>query len=437
MNRLTIVSTDCHAGLPTERYLDYLASAFHDELHDYLRERSQARQAGAVTGTEKMGFGPFSQQFVDDFRREALLDDGGTRGGWEFDRRRKELEADGIVAEVIFPGPVNLSRETSIPFQGRTFFGDDFTARRSLESMWEGARAYNRWLAEAFDRSRQAALALIPTMTDIDEVVRELSWARANGFSGVLLLSMEDGVAPFYHDRYEPVWAGCADLGLIVHFHGGVGTPIIVQGGHRAQVYVSSIEGAWFNYRPLWHLMCSGVFERYPGLRVGFTEVHASWVPSVIDMLDARYEDNWYTFSQLLPNKPSEYWYRQCFIGGSFLSRREVELREVIGADGLTYGADYPHPEGIWPRTKHYLHEVMAGVPAADVRKILSENPARIYGFDLPYLDSLAATVGPTVEEIVGGEPSHPDFRRSDRMVSRAARPASSMMAGPSRKLWP
>jgi hypothetical protein len=48
------------------------------------------------------------------------------------------------------------------------------------------------------------------------------------------------------------------------------------------------------------------------------------------------------------------------------------------------------------------LNRVFKGVPVEDTRAILSENPARLYGFDLDLLGPIAERVGPTVDELLG-----------------------------------
>jgi predicted TIM-barrel fold metal-dependent hydrolase len=434
--RWTVISTDCHAGLPTGQYRDFLEQRYHAELDQYMEHRKAARAKGATLGSAKKGFAQFSQQFVDDFRNEALVEEGGPIGGWDFTMRKKELDADGIVGEVIYPGPVNLDVETSIPFQGKAFFGDAFTADSSLSAMWAGARAYNRWLASMIDRSWQAGLALIPSVADVDEVLAEIAWAAAADFRGVIVRQMEEGLPPLYDFRYDPIWAACAEAGLPVHFHGGVGKPTEAPTTNPAEILINGIETAWYGYRPVWGLIVGGVFERHPKLRAVFTESHASWVPNILDMMDARFDDQWLMFAETVKRRPSEYWYENCYVGASFLSRAEVQMADLIGVDGLTYGNDYPHVEGIWPQTPRYLHEVFAGTTPELARKILAENPARMYRLDLDLLDRAAAVVGPEAEAVLSGAPSPTSTYATDRMASRAGRPAAWVMGGVSRKLW-
>jgi hypothetical protein len=64
------------------------------------------------------------------------------------------------------------------------------------------------------------------------------------------------------------------------------------------------------------------------------------------------------------------------------------------------WGADYPHMEGTQPYTRESLRATFAKVPEANVRKVLCETAASVYGFDLDALEPHAANVGPSVEEL-------------------------------------
>jgi predicted TIM-barrel fold metal-dependent hydrolase len=59
-------------------------------------------------------------------------------------------------------------------------------------------------------------------------------------------------------------------------------------------------------------------------------------------------------------------------------------MRDVIGVETLMWGSDYPHTEATFPRSREILAEILAGVPASEVRAIVCDNAARLYGFALP-----------------------------------------------------
>jgi predicted TIM-barrel fold metal-dependent hydrolase len=326
---------------------------------------------------------------------------------------------------------VNVDVETSIPLQGKAFFGDSFTAERSVDAQWAGIRAWHRWIAERADRRRQAPLAFITSTADIDVAVREIQWASGADFRGVLMRQMYEDLPLLYDDRYEPIWAACEDLELPIHFHGGIGRPVEVESDAPSALLSVGLETAWWGYRPLWQLIFAGVLERHPRLKIIFTEDHATWVPGLLQMMDTRYEDRWGQYKDAIPRRPSEYWRQNCSIGGSFLSRAEVGMVDVLGEDAVMFGNDYPHVEGTWPWTKSFLHEIFAGRDPERARRICSENPARIYKFDLDYLDPIAQNgVGPLIEEVVEGEPSPIADAQHSRTVGRAQRSPLWVMGG-------
>jgi hypothetical protein len=72
----------------------------------------------------------------------------------------------------------------------------------------------------------------------------------------------------------------------------------------------------------------------------------------------------------------------------------------VAGVDHVMWGSDYPHLEGTYPFTAESLRFTFAGIDSRDVRLVLGENAARVYGFDIAALAPLAAEFGPRVDEV-------------------------------------
>jgi hypothetical protein len=87
-------------------------------------------------------------------------------------------------------------------------------------------------------------------------------------------------------------------------------------------------------------------------------------------------------------------------MGVSMPRPADVAAREKIGIDRFMWGSDYPHDEGTHPFTREHLRQVMTGIKPDEMQKILAENCAKLYDFDLAKLAPLAAEFGPTVEEL-------------------------------------
>lgn len=385
MDRFLVVSSDCHAGLPPERYREYLDPRFRDAFDAALPiQLAETRKAAArflvaeVNAEWRKG-------------REAEL-----AGAWDHEVRTRVLDADGVAAEVIFPDGIT---EMNMP---------PFGAGISLptegvvpELQWAGARAHNRWLAELCQMApeRRAGVAIVPLCWDVDEAVREARWAREHGLRGVLIPSRWAGRAPYHHPGYEPFWAACEELGLVIHFHSGA-APMEDYGDHLGMMGIYISEVVWWSARPVWFLIWGGVFERHPALRVAVTESTCIWVPELLALLDQRHGESHYSqklgdFTSHLPLKPSEYFRRNVFLGASCMPRREAELRHEIGLGNIMWGTDYPHPEGSWPFTRQQMLDSFRGLPEPEIAAMLGGNAARVYGLDVEKLAPLVARIGP------------------------------------------
>ncbi len=64
------------------------------------------------------------------------------------------------------------------------------------------------------------------------------------------------------------------------------------------------------------------------------------------------------------------------------------------------WGSDYPHDEGTHPYTREHLRARFGHLDPVEIKKLLSENVAKLYDFDLDALRPLADQFGPTVGEI-------------------------------------
>ncbi len=395
MSRLLVISSDCHAGLPAARYREYVDPQ-HREVFDQalpiqmqmLEEASRKFLVADINREWRRG-------------REAELS-----GAWDHEQRLGVLDADGIAGEVIFPD--GITESNTPPFgAGLSLPTEDVVP----ELQWAGARAHNRWMAELCQMApeRRAGVAIVPALWDVDEAVGEVRWARDNGLRGVLLPCVWGKLSPYHHPVYDPLWAACQDLGLVVHFHSGAAPTQDYFGGSlfgdgAAQlpgavgIYISEV--AWWNARPLTFLIWGGVFERFPRLKVAITEGTSIWVPSYLELLDQRYSVTPYSaklgdYTSHMSLKPSEYFARNVRVGASCMPRREAELRHEIGLGNIMWGSDYPHPEGSWPQTRQQMVETFRGLPADEVAAMVGGNAASFYEFDTSALRPLADRIGP------------------------------------------
>ncbi|HEM46439.1 MAG TPA: amidohydrolase, partial [Alphaproteobacteria bacterium] len=385
MDRYLVISSDCHAGLPPEQYRDYLDPQYRPAFDAALPLQIEATKEAA------------KRFLVDDINAEWRKgNEEALTGAWDHEQRIKVLDADGIAGEIIYPDGIT---EMNMPPFGA---GIALPVEEVVpELQWAGARAHNRWLAELCQMApeRRAGIAIVPLLWDVDQGIAELRQAKESGLRGVMLPVLWGKLDPYHHPKYDPFWAACQDLGMVVNFHSGP-APMNDYGDHPGMVGIYISEVAWWNARPLTFLIWGGVFERFPGLRVTITEGTAVWVPEYLRLLDFRYEETPYSaklgdYRSHLSMKPSEYFARHVLIGASCMPRREALMRHEIGVGNIAWGSDYPHPEGTWPHTAGQMTETFMDVPEDELAAMLGGNAAAFFGFDTEKLAPVVARIGP------------------------------------------
>ena len=386
MDRYLVISSDCHAGLPPEQYRDYVDPKYREVFDVALPIQIAETQAAA------------KKFLVADINAEWRKGrEAGLTGAWDHDERIKVLDADGVAGEVIFPD--GITEMNMPPFGAGLSLPTDDPINPELQ--WAGARAHNRWMAEFCQMApeRRAGVAITPICWDVDEALKEIRWARENGLRGILIPSRWGKLDAYHHPRYEPIWAACEDLGLVIHLHSGA-APMGDYDEHLGMMGIYITEVCWWSARPIWFLIWGGVFERHPRLKLAITESTGIWVPEALRLMDQRYTETPYNaklgdFTSHLRLKPSEYFRRNVFLGASCMPRREVEMRHEIGLGNIMWGTDYPHPEGSWPETSKQMFESFHGVPEDELTAMLGGNAAEVYGFDTGKLAPLVARIGP------------------------------------------
>jgi predicted TIM-barrel fold metal-dependent hydrolase len=207
---------------------------------------------------------------------------------------------------------------------------------------------------------------------------------------------------PLNHPAYDRLWAAIQDHDLVMNQHSGQGSPTYGEGQGAKALW--ALEMAFFVQRGFTHLILGGVFERFPKLRFILTESGCAWAPGLMRQLDAM----WLAWKAgaigeidtskdpALKEPPSFYAKRNCWYGASFPGPQDIRGRDVVGVDKILWGSDYPHYEGCYPHSRENMRFALSDVDPTEVRMMLGENAAALYGFDLDALRPEAEKAGIT-----------------------------------------
>ena len=298
-------------------------------------------------------------------------------GGWIPEEHVKDLDIDGQDMSIVFPTV------------GFMLFG--IPDGQLLDSL---CRSYNDWVGEFCGAipDRLKGIAMINT-DDVSVGVKELERCAKMGFVGAMI-AVYPSTAQYYDDpAYEPFWAAAQDLQMPLNLHVAANrySPVQELADPDIERPAFICNAAYWPMMSLADIIFSGVFVRYPNLYVGSVEHELSWVPHFLDRLD-------YTYTDRMPPSddpsqanrrhpmvrfkegilPSDYFHGNCFLGFQE-DALGIRDRNIIGVDTLMWGADYPHAESTFPRSREILDNILADCTEEEKAKIAGGNAQRVY----------------------------------------------------------
>ncbi|MCH2171897.1 amidohydrolase [Myxococcota bacterium] len=223
-------------------------------------------------------------------------------------------------------------------------------------------RAYNRWIVDfcADSNGRLIPIAQL-SLGDPEAAEHELRRAAADGVAGVFVPPFQWSREPLGAPAHDRVFAAAQECGLSLGIHPSLEPKWTAPG--RFGDYTSGKYGFFLNVTSadaVRHAFTSlfqyGVFEKFPELRVVVLESGAGWVGYWIDRMDTVYKSpQGIGIRKLLPEKPSTYFRRQCWISGDPDETALAAIIPVVGEDRFFWASDFPHPD----HPPEYVSEVV------------------------------------------------------------------------------
>ncbi|MEZ5559696.1 MAG: amidohydrolase family protein [Pseudomonadales bacterium] len=277
--------------------------------------------------------------------------------------RLRDLDIEGVEKELIFPQRLF----------GLFMFGE-MQNREEVFGLYNEAIA--RRCAEAPDRLYPV---MVPNYWDMARAAESVARCRALGARGLMVPLKPgkdvDGRSIYYNaPQMDALYEAIADSGIPLIFHIGEAIPGPMPGAAGISV-VTQTQG----FRLQWsQLTFSGVFDRFPKLKVVFVEGGLAWVASMLhdaDLVSTHFRTS---MNPQLEHPPSWYWRNHCY--ATFMTDPVgLSLLDRIGPETCMWSSDYPHQESTFGYTRSSIQAVFDATSVENAQMIVGKTALDLF----------------------------------------------------------
>jgi predicted TIM-barrel fold metal-dependent hydrolase len=298
------------------------------------------------------------------------------KGCWDPKARLDDMDINHTEASLSFP---------SFP----RFCGQTFYERKDRELGDLCVKAYNDWMVDEWCAGSNGRLIplIIVQLWDANLAAAEVHRNADRGVRAVCFSEIPPFLGlPSVHDAngfWDPFFQACSDTDTVVNMHIGSSSKM-PSTSKDAPAAVGSTLTYMNAAMSLTDFLMSGVFEKFPNLKVAYSEGQIGWIPYVLERADKVWEDNraWGGVADKVKRPPSEYYYEHVF-GCFFDDPHGLKSLDTIGVDNVTFETDYPHSDSTWPDTKKVAEDIMKDLDDDTIYKIVRGNAIRMLHLDL------------------------------------------------------
>ncbi len=380
-----LISVDDHVLEPPNVWVDRVPAKDRDraphmvieadmEFWVYDGKRFPSSGLSAVAGKSKEEFSP-----------EAVTYAEMRPGCYDAKARIDDMNRAGILASLCFP---TLTR----------FCGQLFMEVSDREFGFVCLQAYNDWMLEEWCGAapgRYIPLVLIP-MWDPALASKEMERCAAKGATA---FAFSENPAPLglptIHDKggyWDPVMSTASETQMVACMH--VGSSSTMPQISPDSPFMANL--AWGAVRTSGAMLAwlfSGMFTRFPGLKIALSEGEIGWMPYFLERAEQVLDKQRFWVQrgvQFQGHATTEVDLNTLDIRGLFRDHvfgcfiddaHGIASIDEIGVDNIMCETDYPHSDSTWPNCISVVKKQIGHLSPEVQYKILRGNAEKLYRF--------------------------------------------------------
>ena len=391
-----IISVDDHVVEPPDLWTSRLPSKYADRCPRVERDSAVFNFEGGVFSYEKgvKNGSPCDWWLYDDliypfpklsaavgFENldvEPVTFDEIRPGSWKQSDRLADMDANHVDVSICFPNV--LPR----------FCGQTFLEREDKDLALLCVKAYNDWMidewCEGEGKGRLIPLTLIPLWDPVAAAEEVHRCANKGSFAVAFSENPYHLGLPSVHDEnnfWDPFFTACQETETVICMHIGSSSKM-PSTSPDAPFSVSSTITFANAMGSMCDYILSGIFVRFPKLRIAYAEGQVGWMPYVVERMDKIWEERGdASFGIDLPNPPSSYIPNHIW-GCIFDDEVGLKNRDIIGMNQICFEVDFPHADTTFPNTLKVATKICeeAGLSEDEIYRLMRGNAIDCFGLE-------------------------------------------------------
>jgi predicted TIM-barrel fold metal-dependent hydrolase len=394
-----IISVDDHVVEPPTIWTDRLPQAFLDRAPKVSRRRANLRAgAGKFEPDWDAPDGvwgdwwSYDEKWFPLLRLHAAAHLGGTDnigeeattfdeigdGCWRVHERLADMDLNHVEAAICYPNV--LPR----------FCGQTFLEAKDREFALLCLKAYNDWMIDEWcageARGRLIPMTLVP-LWDAQLAAAEVRRCADRGSHAVSFSETPPALGlPSVYDKdkyWDPFFQACQETETVINLHIGSSSKLPTTAPDALHV-TTAILMFQNTIASVTDYLVSGLFERFPDLRVVWAEGQVGWMPYLLNRIDTIWEENrGEDIGLSLKIRPSDL--VQGHVHGCIYNDPiGLMNRDLVGIDSIMFETDFPHIESQYPEGRASAAKMCseAGMNETEIYKFIRGNAIRVYGME-------------------------------------------------------
>ena len=380
-----LISVDDHVLEPPHLWVDRVPAKDRDraphmvvegdmEFWVYEGQRYPSSGLSAVAGKSKEEFSPEPVTYAE-----------MRPGCYDAKARIDDMNRAGILASLCFP--------TVTRFCGQLFY-----EASDRDFAFVCIKAYNDWMLEEWCSAapgRYIPLVLIP-LWDPVLAAKEMERCAAKGATA---FAFSENPAPLglptIHDKdgyWDPVMSTASDAQMVACMHVGSSSQV-PQIAPDSPFMANLAWGAIRTSGAMLAWLFSGMFTRFPGLKIALSEGEIGWIPYFLERAEQVLDKQRFWVQrgvQFMEHATTDVDLNTIDIRGLFRDHvfgcfiddaHGIASIDEIGEDNIMCETDYPHSDSTWPNCISVVKHQIGHLPPAVQYKILRGNAEKLYRF--------------------------------------------------------